>query len=111
MKPQKEVLIFDIESLDILTAIDNDVYVRGYFDNRQCVHILSRNLLMSSLTDWLDRKRTYWEATHNFCGVGYFLSYDYIEGDSISVKSIDNNEMEWVRSFRIFDLEIDMEHG
>lgn len=136
---EKGTVSFSFDYLDILSAIDDDVYVRGIFISeeetsdalevvkpQECVAIMSRRIFNDAMTEWLDRKKQFYKNYNHFCGVGSFYCDEYHEGETINLLAEDQSEYEKMfmidedkaelkyidaRVFRLLLLELDMEHG
>jgi len=124
-KIMKKIKIVSIsfELTDILTAKDDDVLLRatGYgidYESVDCIAVVSRPLFHKLTDEFLDNKKKYWEFTKEFCGVGYIMSdkFEKIKGKyNLRVEeNIDDNYTSVyinVKSYRILEGEVDMEHG
>lgn len=128
-KAEKDTISFGFDSLDILGAFGNDIYIKGFIyfmddDNKEdtdCVIVISRELFNKAFILWLDSKKDFCERYGHFCGVqGHIDSNDYEEIGNYriidEIKIQDENCRDYlknVRAFKIISFEeiIDMEHG
>lgn len=126
-------ITFSFQDLDILTVIEDDVYIRATLfdhvkedsDPQECVGIMSRRVFNDTMNEWLDSKKRFFETYKHFCGVGYVGCYEFVEGEEINILALDQSEFDKqfdidenaqlkyinVRSFRLLVTNIDMEHG
>ena len=120
---------FSFDDLNIIGVKGENTYIIGTDgDNKECVIILSRQLLAVAFEKWLTTKKKYCEMYNEFCGVGGFISaaefVEYpeenrcfiLDNDKIeNIQADENNESIYktVRTFEVSVIEdyCDMEHG
>ena len=114
---------YNLDQLDILTAKDDDVFLRGSSysedgDFNECVLIMTRELFHYSITKWLDAKKDFFKRYNHFCGVGTITCDVFKPVGTINLLLLDSfentysgPEYEDVISYRVESIEIDMEHG
>ena len=84
----KEVkwLTFSFDNLDMLTMIDEDVYVRGMKNtDSECVLIMSENLFHKALSRWLRHKEYWFSKKKKFCGEGFVYCGRFMEIGEIKI--------------------------
>lgn len=125
MEDEKEHICFDINGVEIIAALNNDIYIKGYIwkegsdsiipsiapevDFNECMIIIDRKLFFEAFNFYLDKKKEYCESFGHPCGV-----FGNIEATTFDEEKNNNNFVNIKeRQFRIksIDSYVDMEHG
>lgn len=127
--------IFSIDGMQILSAIDNDVLIKGEvyvsdpndisFKFEECIFQIPRKKFHKILDEYLDKKTSYCKAWIEFCGIGIVNCNNLTEVGQTNLNKyivVNDENGDWdeeksyyrsydVKIYTIKDFDIEMEHG